>query len=139
MPVVQVGRVLVDLEGSRADRVNPFRAGRDDTDAVVKIKKPWHSGDYAARRDRLFATIRPTSKCWHCGLLLEDHEPHNDGRPAFWTAGHVIDSDVRSPLALEASTCNFKAGGRLRHVLAARRNGNPTSRRWLDPEPMRRP
>jgi hypothetical protein len=139
MSVMWLGRVHFDSEGSCADHRHASRPNRERTDTVVKLRKPWHSGTYATRRRALFRTIRPESTCWRCGLLLDQHQPHKDGRLAFWTAGHVIDSDVTSPLALEASTCNFKHGGKLRHVLARRGNGNPTSRRWLDPEPMRRP
>ena len=103
----------------------------------MKVRKPWHSGDYQARQRALMRTVRSTSRCWRCGRLLHEHRPHKDGRSPFWTAGHIVDSDRSSPLALEASTCNFEAGGKLRH--RKQRNGNPTSRRWLDHEPPRRP
>ena len=96
--------------------------------------KPAHyRGGYARRARTLVAHARrdPLTTCWRCGKTLAEHRAHKDGRPAFWTAGHVIDSDPNSPLAPEASTCNFKFGGKLKHERAKRRNGNPTSRRWF--------
>lgn len=62
--------------------------------------------------------------CWRDDRVLADHPPHHDGRPPFWTAGHV-DRDHPSPhtldgviaidgwwVAPEASTCNFREGAR---------------------------
>ena len=75
-------------------------------------KGPHHSGDYQVRakavRDR--ANADPTTTCWRCERTLAEHPPHKDGKPARWTAGHVIDSDPTSPLLPEASTCNYAAG-----------------------------
>lgn len=91
-----------------------------------------YQGDYQTRRKRLLATITQHSICWRCGRTLDAHPAHRNGRRPYWTAGHVRDSDPSSPLALEASTCNYAAGGRLKAERAKRRNGNPTSRRWFD-------
>ncbi len=71
-----------------------------------------HSGDYQVRAQavRDAANSDPNTKCWRCGKTLAEHEPHKGGKPARWTAGHIIDSDPTSPLAPEASTCNYIAG-----------------------------
>ena len=71
-----------------------------------------HSGDYQVRAQavRDAANSDPNTKCWRCGKTLAAHEPHKGGKPARWTAGHIIDSDPTSPLAPEASTCNYTAG-----------------------------
>jgi predicted kinase len=71
----------------------------------------WNQPQYRARRKTLIASATPQSKCWRCGKRLQEHRPHRDGKPVKWTAGHIIDGDPRSPLALEASTCNYRAGG----------------------------
>ena len=72
---------------------------------------------------RAAALNDPRSICWRCGLTLQEHMPHRNGKPAFWTAGHTIDGADSQPwlhprvqppdgpwLAAEASTCNFAAG-----------------------------
>lgn len=71
-----------------------------------------HSGTYQvrARAVRDAANRNPATQCWRCGLTLAEHAPHADGKPVTWTAGHVIDTDPTSPLAPEASTCNYSAG-----------------------------
>lgn len=73
-----------------------------------------HSGTYQRRAQHIRdqANADPTTTCWRCGRTLAHHPPHDDGKPAQWTAGHIIDSDPRSPLAPEASTCNYTAGAR---------------------------
>lgn len=75
-------------------------------------KGPHHSGDYQRRAAavRAAANRDPATVCWRCRLTLAQHEPHPNGKPATWTAGHVIDSDPSSPLMPEASTCNYSAG-----------------------------
>ena len=83
----------------------------------------WH-GNYPRRRNTLVAKAyaNPDTRCWRCGHPL--HHPthqHRDGTPSKWTAGHTIDSDPRSPLAPEASRCNYSAGGKLSRFLAKRR------------------
>lgn len=75
--------------------------------------------DYRRRRAALLRTATPQSRCWRCGKTLGEHAAHHTGQPATWEAGHLVDGDPRSPLALEASTCNRSAGGRLG---AAKRN-----------------
>lgn len=77
--------------------------------------KPLHyQGRYhvQARHVRQAANNNPNTRCWRCGLTLQQHAPHKSGQPAKWTAGHLIDSDPTSPLLPEASTCNYKAGAR---------------------------
>lgn len=71
-----------------------------------------HAGTYQvrARAVRRAANRNPLTRCWRCGRTLVEHEPHRTGRPVTWQAGHVVDSDPRSPLAPEASTCNKQAG-----------------------------
>lgn len=96
------------------------------------MTKRHYAGTYQARRRLLLRHASPLSRCWRCQRLLDEHPPHRNGDPAYWTAGHVRDGDPTSPLMLEASTCNYAAGARRRNELAKRRNGNPTSRRWLD-------
>lgn len=106
------------------------------------MAKPAHyRGSYhvQARKVREAAYANPLTRCWRCGLMLHEHEPHKTGKPATWTAGHVIDSDQRSPLRPEASTCNKSAGARYGNQLrGARRAAQkrrrppqpPTSTRW---------
>jgi len=95
----------------------------------MRRHRPHYAGTYRSRAERLVvaATADVTTTCGRCGLRLDQHAPHRNGRPAFWTAGHVIDSQVDGPLRPEASTCNMAAGGRLG---AARSRGVPTSRSW---------
>ena len=87
---------------------------------------PHRSGAYQAMSRQVVSAARanPLTRCWRCGLLLVEHQPHKNGRQPFWTAGHVVDSDPASPLLPEASTCNFKAGGKLtaqRKIASTRR------------------
>lgn len=94
-------------------------------------KKPWHSGTYPARRNRLVARAYSNrlTKCWRCGRTLAEHPPHQTGAPVKWTAGHIRDSDPTSPLAPEASTCNSSAGakyGNTGRIVGS----NPRSRDW---------
>lgn len=89
---------------------------------MAKAKGEHHRGsfDRRAKRVRDAANADADTRCWRDGLTLAEHEPHRDGTPARWTAGHVIDSDPTSPLMPEASTCNFAAGG----VSGQRRRGS---------------
>lgn len=104
-------------------------------------KKPWYQGSYhvQSKRVRDAAYGDPSTRCWRCRLTLAEHEPHKNGKPATWTAGHLIDSDPRSPLLPEASTCNKSAGAsygnRLRGARRAaqkalRATQTHTSTRW---------
>ena len=102
-------------------------------------RKLWHAGDYASRARRLMLTVRATSRCWRCERLLADCRPHKNRRAAFWTAGHVDDSDPLSELRLECSTCNFSHGDGQRTGRNHRRNGNPTSRQWFVTQSPQRP
>lgn len=73
------------------------------------------------------ASITPATKCWRCARTAAEHPQfHKTGRRASWTAGHLVDGRNDAPLALEWSTCNAAAGGRLG---AARRKArlNPRS------------
>lgn len=88
------------------------------------MPKPAHYlGTYhvRSRRVREAAYADPTTRCWRCGRTLTQHEPHANGKPARWTAGHLRDGDPTSPLLPEASTCNGKAGGRLGGLRRQRR------------------
>lgn len=82
-----------------------------------RIKHAHHRGSY--HRDsikiRATANANPNTTCWRCGLRLNQHTPHKNGKPAYWTAGHINDGQVNGPLAPEASTCNYTAGNRHRH------------------------
>jgi hypothetical protein len=76
-----------------------------------------YDGPYQRRRRLLIAQANSnlTSKCWQCKQPLATCGPnrtgkHKNGSPAKWTAGHVIDGDRTSPLALECSPCNYTRG-----------------------------
>ncbi|GGL27594.1 hypothetical protein H9L10_03595 [Phycicoccus endophyticus] len=79
---------------------------------MTKPKAAHHRGNFhvRARHIRDTANADPTTTCWRCGHTLAEHPPHKNGKPATWTAGHIIDGDPTSPLAPEASTCNYSAG-----------------------------
>ena len=81
------------------------------------MKPPHYQGTYhvRARHIREAANNNPLTTCWRCGRTLQQHPPHKNGKPPKWTAGHIIDSDPTSPLAPEASTCNYTAGAHLPH------------------------
>jgi hypothetical protein len=73
---------------------------------------------------RRAATANKASICWACGLTLNQHTPHANGKPPTWQAGHTIDGTRNPPpwlnttttpppgpwLAPEASTCNTSRG-----------------------------
>ena len=103
--------------------------------------KPHYRGSYhvRSRQVRDAANADPSTRCWRCGRTLAMHEPHKNGKPARWTAGHIRDSDPTSPLAAEASTCNKAAGAtygnRLRGARRAAQKAagatqTATSARW---------
>jgi hypothetical protein len=79
-------------------------------------RDPHYRGDYDTRSRRLVAAAKanPLTTCWRCGLTIEAHAPHKSGKPAYWTAGHVVDHNPASPLLPEASTCNYSAGAQLK-------------------------
>ena len=100
-----------------------------------------YRGNYQAdaRRVRAAAYADPSTRCWRCGHTLDRCKPHRNGKPARWTAGHVIDSDPTSPLLPECSPCNKSAGAtygnRLRGARRARQKATgatqpATSTRW---------
>jgi hypothetical protein len=88
----------------------------------------WHTPAYrrSSRAIVLAARRNPLTHCWRCGLTLAEHPRHHTGARPFWTAGHLIDSDPRSPLAPEASTCNYPAGGRLGNARKRARRNPPS-------------
>ena len=90
------------------------------------MKPPHHAGGYhvQARQVRDAANANPDTRCWRCGLTLAEHRPHRNGKPATWTAGHVIDGQVGGVLLPEASTCNAKAGRAMQNPVP------PPSRTW---------
>jgi hypothetical protein len=100
----------------------PKRNGRNG-------KKPHDDAGYRKRRKLLLASAHAGTKCIRCGKLAAQHPQfHKTGKRASWHTGHLIDGDNRGPLALEWSTCNLAAGGRLgykRGIGRARANGGP--------------
>lgn len=91
-----------------------------------------HRGTYPARARALRARANadPLTRCWRCGRTLAEHPPHRNGKPARWTAGHLVDGQENGPLAPEASTCNYAAGAVLGNKRRSRRGQRRTSRRW---------
>ena len=63
---------------------------------------------------RQAARTDPTTKCWRCGRTYAEAVRLWGQKGAAWQAGHVIDSNPRSPLAPEHARCNTAAGGKLR-------------------------
>lgn len=86
------------------------------------------SYDRQAKAVRDAANADPSTTCWRCGRTLIEHEPHKNGKPATWDAGHIHDGQAGGPLAAEASTCNRQAGAEMGH--ARRRMTLTTTRRW---------
>lgn len=81
---------------------------------MAKTKGPHHRGTHQTTAKRITdqANANPSTVCWRCGLRLDQHQPHRNGRPAYWTAGHLHDGQIDGPMAPEASTCNYSAGGK---------------------------
>jgi hypothetical protein len=77
-------------------------------------KAAHHMGTHQVRARAVVnaANANPMTTCWRCGLTLAEHAPHRNGRPAFWTAGHLHDGQIDGPLTPEASTCNYSAGAK---------------------------
>lgn len=90
-------------------------------------KAPHHTGTHQVRARKVTTAAKAdsTTRCWRCGLTLDAHEPHRNGKRPWWTAGHVRDGDPTSPLAPEASTCNYRAGRALQETPTRR-----TTRTW---------
>lgn len=77
-------------------------------------RRPHDDAGYRQRRKLLMESITPATRCMRCGKLASQHpQRHKSGKPAGWQCGHTVDGDNRAPLALEWSTCNLSAGGRL--------------------------
>jgi hypothetical protein len=92
--------------------------------------KPAHyRGTYHVRSRALLtaANANPATVCWRCGRTLDQHPAHRNGKRPWWTAGHVIPGEVNGELQPEASTCNYRHGGRLRH---AHPTTHPNRREW---------
>jgi hypothetical protein len=98
---------------------------------MSRQKAAHHRGTHQRRAEKVVAAANadPFTRCHRCGLWLAEHKRHRNGKPAFWTAGHVIDGLVDGPLAAEASTCNFSHGARLGN-LRRRREREARSDRW---------
>ena len=109
------------------------------------MAKPHHSGTYhvQSKRVRDAAYRDPGTRCWRCRLTLDQCKPHRNGKPARWTAGHLIDGQVNGVLLPECSTCaatsGARYGNRLRGARRAARKAvsgqptppqRPTSFRW---------
>ena len=88
--------------------------------------KPEHrQGTYHvdSRKVRDAANTHPGTVCIRCGRTLGQHDPHKNGKPARWTAGHTVPKSTTYALWLtvtqrppagdwlgpEASTCNGEA------------------------------
>ena len=72
------------------------------------ISQAHYQGSYRGRaaRVREQAYADPMTRCWRCGLLL-DEVPGSR-----WQAGHTVDGDPLAPLLAEHSRCNASAGAR---------------------------
>jgi hypothetical protein len=101
-----------------------------ERDHMPKPKPAHHRGTYhaTAAKVRAAANADPFTRCWRCGRTLRQHPRHKTGRLPYWTAGHLIDSQVDGPLLPEASTCNSGAGASLggRRLAAKTRRRNTT-------------
>jgi len=98
----------------------------------------FHTSSAAVRQ---LANANPGTVCWRCGLTIDQHPPHHDGRRPTWTGGHTIDGWIDAPpwyevtrrpppgpwIAPEASTCNYAAGAGRTNTLRL----NPNSRDWF--------
>ena len=97
-----------------------------------------------AMKVRDAANSDPTQRCWRCRQPIATCGPyrngrHKNGKPAHWTAGHVIDGQTGGQLLPECSPCATSSGATygnaLRGARRARRkrqtaNQQPTSTRW---------
>lgn len=77
-----------------------------------------------AVRQRAYAD--PLTRCWRCGLTLNDEQARWPHKVVSWHAGHTVDGDNSAPLLPEHSTCNQRAGAMLGWQ-ASRKDG---SGRW---------
>lgn len=77
---------------------------------MPKVKAPHHKGTFPreSARVRAAAYLDPMTRCWRCGLTLEEKrrtKPRDK-----WTAGHVIAGAVDGPLLPEHASCNYSHG-----------------------------
>ena len=107
------------------------------------MKKAHHAGTHEVVARKVCATAKanPNAVCWRDGLTLDQHAPHHDGTPAYWTGGHTVDGYPNAPawldvtrkpppgpwIAPEASTENYAHGANKTNKLRT----NPHSRPWL--------
>lgn len=85
-----------------------------------------YTGDYATRAARIRgrAYADPTTRCWRCGLTLDEARQQRN-RHIKWQAGHLHDGQVDGPLRAEHSDCNASAGASYGNA-----KREPRSRRW---------
>jgi hypothetical protein len=93
------------------------------------VKALHHRFTYHTTSRRLVATANanPATRCWICHNTIDHCRPHHNGRPAYWTAGHINDGEINGALAPECSTCNYSRGA---HLTNRHRTRNRTSRNW---------
>ena len=75
------------------------------------MKAAHHRGTYHrdAMRVRAQAWANPDTRCWKCERQI--HEiTHRNGRPARWTAGHVVDGQAGGMMLPECSVCACSTG-----------------------------
>ena len=82
---------------------------------MSRQKAAHHRGTHQRRAEKVVADAYadPDTRCLRCHLRLDQHRRHRNGRPPYWTAGHIIDGLVDGPLAPEVSVCNFSHGATL--------------------------
>jgi hypothetical protein len=97
-----------------------------------KQKPAHHRGTYHVRSRALVAAAYadPSTRCWRCGNTLDQCEPHRNGKPARWTAGHLIDGLQDGPMAPECSPCNSQAGARLGNRIMRAKRRQRTNLTW---------
>ena len=85
-----------------------------------------YAGGYKRRAlgVRVYAYADPATRCWRCGLTLEQARSA-DGPGVRWQAGHVRDGEVGGDLLPEHSTCNARAGASYGNA-----KREPRSRYW---------
>lgn len=95
-------------------------------------KAPHHRGTYHVRAAKLRAAAyaNPNTRCWRCGLTLEQIRKL---RPRIkWQAGHVIAGQVDGTLLPECSWCNAKHGQALSAASRRARRHAPQPARVTD-------
>lgn len=82
---------------------------------MPRTQKPAHyRGTYHvdSRRVREAAKRNPETRCWRCGLTIDQVRQRVNPR-AIWTSGHVNDGETGGPMLPECSPCNYGNGARL--------------------------